>query len=167
MLNKLFASKSKKNTTSVMAPVDGEVIQLADVPDPVFSEKMMGDGIAIKPVSGTVVSPVKGTIVQVFPTNHAIGIQTEGGAEVLIHIGLDTVDLEGEGFKSFTGQGSKVNIGDKLITFDVELVKRKATSEIIPVIITNTDQMKEVSPTKQETVTASNDELIKLEIKGD
>ncbi|TFJ91407.1 PTS sugar transporter subunit IIA [Lentibacillus salicampi] len=165
MLNKLFTNKSKKNTISVMAPVDGEVIPLTEVPDPVFSEKNMGDGVAIKPTGGTVVSPVKGTIIQLFSTNHAIGIQTENGAEILIHIGLDTVELEGEGFSSYVEQGSRVNVGDKLITFDVELVKRKATSEIIPVIITNTDQMKEISPTGQDTVTASQDVLMKLEIE--
>ncbi|MFP3490142.1 PTS glucose transporter subunit IIA, partial [Staphylococcus sp. SIMBA_130] len=85
------------------------------VPDPVFSEKMMGDGVAIKPTNGEVVSPVIGEIIQVFPTKHAVGIRAENGAEIFIHIGLETVSLDGEGFTSYVGEGDQVKQGDKLI----------------------------------------------------
>src|SRR5699024_6981164 len=90
-------------------PVDGKLVSLEEVPDPVFSEKMMGDGIAVRPTSDEVLSPCDGKIVQVFPTKHAVGIQTANGADVLIHVGLETVELNGEGFTSFVDEGDQVN----------------------------------------------------------
>nr|WP_273702717.1 PTS glucose transporter subunit IIA [Thermoanaerobacter sp. A7A] len=103
-----------------------------------FSQKMVGDGVALEPKEGIVYSPVNGTIIQLFPTKHALGIKTEEGLEVLIHIGMDTVEMKGNGFESFVSEGEKVKIGDKLLKFDMELVKKEhpLTS---PIIITNMD----------------------------
>jgi PTS system glucose-specific IIA component len=106
----------------------------------VFAEKMMGDGLAIEPAEGLVVSPVDGEIMQVFPTKHAIGIRAKNGAEILIHIGLETVSLNGEGFQTYISEGDKVKTGDKLVAFDMEIIKEKAKSTVTPIIITNTDQ---------------------------
>ncbi|MCA0971146.1 PTS glucose transporter subunit IIA [Halobacillus litoralis] len=141
MLEKLFGKKSVEET--LVAPVNGKVVSLDEVDDPVFSQRMMGDGVAIEPADGKVVSPVSGEVVQLFPTNHAVGIKTKSGVEVLVHIGLETVSMEGEGFEGHIKQGDKVNAGDHLITFDPELVKEKAKSTITPVIITNYDDVVE------------------------
>jgi sugar PTS system EIIA component len=137
LFKKLFGKKNKQTEEVFVAPLNGKVIELEHVPDPTFSQKMMGDGIAIEPVEGKVVSPVKGEVVSIFPTKHAIGIKTELGVEILIHVGIDTVNMNGEGFEGHVKVGDKVNPGDLLLTFDLELVKEKAASTVTPVIITN------------------------------
>ncbi len=141
MFKKLFGKKEEVKSVDILAPLSGAAVSLETVPDPVFAEKMMGDGIAIEPTEGVVVSPVKGEVLQVFPTKHAIGLKAENGAEILIHIGLETVSMNGEGFEAHVSEGSKVEVGDQLVTFDMNLVKEKAKSTITPVIITNTDQV--------------------------
>ncbi len=140
MLKKLFGKKEVIKTVELYAPLTGTAVTLEKVPDPVFSEKMMGDGLAIEPSEGLAVSPVDGEIIQVFPTKHAIGIRAKNGAEILIHIGLETVSLNGEGFETFVKEGDKVKVGDKLVSFDLDIIKSKAKSTITPIIITNTDQ---------------------------
>ncbi|MBU9720144.1 MULTISPECIES: PTS sugar transporter subunit IIA [Bacillaceae] len=141
MLKRLFGKKEVELEEVVVAPLTGTVKQLSDVPDPVFSQKMMGDGIAIEPSEGNVVSPVDGEIIQFFPTRHAIGIRSKAGVEILIHVGLDTVNMKGEGFTGHVKEGDKVKVGDKLITFDLDLIQEKATSTITPIIITNGDSV--------------------------
>lgn len=121
----------------IHAPLTGEIKSITDVPDPVFSQKMMGDGFAIEPTEGIVESPVDGEIVQVFHTKHAVGIKSNEGVEVLIHVGLETVSLKGEGFEAHVSEGQKVNKGDKLLTFDLNYIKENAKSTITPVVITN------------------------------
>ena len=115
MLKKLFGKKEKDpviKTVAVYSPITGTLALLEDVPDPVFSQKMMGDGVAVTPEIGIAVSPVDGEILQLFPTKHAIGIKAENGAEILIHIGLETVGMNGEGFTAFIKAGDKVKKGD-------------------------------------------------------
>ncbi|MBE4907316.1 PTS glucose transporter subunit IIA [Bacillus luteolus] len=141
MLKKLFGKSSEPVVEHITSPINGRVLDITEVPDPVFSQKMMGEGIAIEPADGQVVSPVDGEIVQVFPTKHAVGIKTKSGLEILIHIGLETVTLNGEGFESFVQAGDKVVRGDKLIAFDLNIIKEKAASTITPMIITNTDEV--------------------------
>jgi sugar PTS system EIIA component len=141
VFKKLFGKKEESiKTIQLMSPIQGTAVDLSTVPDPVFSEKMMGDGLAIQPDEGVVVSPVDGEIMQVFPTKHAVGIRAKNGAEILIHIGLETVSLKGEGFETHVKQGDSVKTGDKLVTFDLEVIREKAKSTITPIIITNTDQ---------------------------
>ncbi|WHX26465.1 PTS glucose transporter subunit IIA [Virgibacillus halodenitrificans] len=160
MFKKLF-SKSENNTKlSLIAPLDGEVLSLEEVPDPVFAEKMMGDGMAIKPSSSTVHSPIQGKVMQVFPTKHAIGLQAENGAEILIHIGLETVNLKGEGFEVFVKEGDSVKVGDKLVQFDMQIIEQKAASTITPIIITNTADMGEIKKTEKKQVVAGQDEVM-------
>ncbi|WP_449620987.1 PTS sugar transporter subunit IIA [Robertmurraya sp. Marseille-Q9965] len=162
MLSKLFGKKNNKVT--IFSPVDGEIVPLSEVPDPVFAEKMMGDGVAIKPSNGTVVSPIEGKVVQVFPTKHAVGLETKSGVEILIHIGLETVGMGGEGFEAHVEAGATVKPGDKLITFDQALVNEKAKSDVIPVIITNTDQMKTIEKVGTQSVRAGQDEVLSIEV---
>lgn len=159
MLKGLFGKKESE--VIVTAPVEGRLIELSDVPDPVFSQKMMGDGFAIEPSEGLVVAPVDGEIQSVFPTKHAVGIKTKSGVEILIHIGLETVSLNGEGFEAFVTAGDKVKRGDKLIAFDLGIISEKAKSTVTPIIITNMDEVVENlhKHSSGETVAAGKDIL--------
>lgn len=131
-----FLKRNRKEEFSIVAPVSGKLIRLEDVNDPVFSQKMMGDGFAIQPINNIVVAPLSGTIVALPKTKHAIGIKTKDGIEILIHIGLDTVDLNGEGFKSFVNEGDKIKQGNKLVEFDANFMKQKNIDTTIMIIFT-------------------------------
>jgi len=135
----------KKKTVDLMMPIAGEVIKLEVVPDPAFSQKMLGDGFAIKPSGGKVYSPVRGKIVQRFPTNHALGIESEEGLEILIHFGINTVELKGEGFKNHVDVGDVVKAGDLILTVDIDYIKSQEKSLITPIIFTKKDQLKKLS----------------------
>ncbi|SDC01951.1 PTS system, glucose-specific IIA component [Melghirimyces thermohalophilus] len=136
----------------IAAPIKGKVVSLNEVPDPVFSDKMMGDGVAIQPEEGMVYAPVDGEIAQMFHTGHAVGIRTKEGVEVLIHIGLETVSLEGEGFTTKVEQGDRVKTGQPLIQFSLDTVKEKAKSTITPVVVTNMDLVDSLAPKLSEQV---------------
>ena len=123
----------------ICAPLSGELVDLEDVPDPTFARKIMGEGIAIAPAEGTVVAPVDGEVVNLMDTKHAVGLETESGVEVLIHVGLDTVQMDGEGFEAFVEVGDQVEAGDKLLEADLDLVEEEATDTITPMVVTNTD----------------------------
>lgn len=165
MFKKLFGKKEEVKNETVIAPITGEVKQLEEVPDPVFAEKMMGEGIAIDPTEGMVVAPFDGEIVQLFPTNHAVGLKTPSGLEILIHVGLETVALDGEGFEAFVKQGDQVKKGDKLVAFDIDIIKEKASSTITPIIMTNGDAIESFELTSESTVTAGESHLIELKMK--
>jgi PTS system N-acetylglucosamine-specific IIC component len=122
-------------------PIEGEIIPLEEVPDQIFSQKMMGDGFGIIPSSGSVVSPVDGSITGVFPTKHAIGIKSDQGYEILIHIGLDTVHLKGEGFTVLVEEGVRVTKGQEILKFDLDFIKKSAPSTVTPVIFTNLSKL--------------------------
>ena len=114
-----------------------KVLPISEVPDPVFAEKMMGEGFAIDPTSDVIVSPISGTLVQVADTLHAYGIQSDSGVEVLVHVGLDTVNLQGKGFEAKVKIGDAVKKGDPLVKIDREYLIANAPSIVIPVIVTN------------------------------
>nr|WP_132040777.1 PTS glucose transporter subunit IIA [Caldanaerobacter subterraneus] len=135
-----------KQTTKrllIKSPVDGEVIEIINVPDEVFAQKLIGDGVAVIPEADIFVSPVDGIVTAVFPTKHAIGIRTKEGIEVMIHVGIDTVKLNGEGFDVFVSEGDKVKVGDKLLKVERTLIKSKAKSLVSPIVVTNMDRIKE------------------------
>ncbi|MBM7542096.1 PTS sugar transporter subunit IIA [Amphibacillus cookii] len=136
MFKKLFGKEEKVDKEVLVSPITGEAVDITEVPDPTFSEKMMGDGLAFKPTDGKIVAPISGEIVNLFPTLHAVGIKSKAGVEYLIHIGLDTVMLDGEGFTAHIQQGDKVNAGDPLITVDLDFVQEKAKT-ITPLVITS------------------------------
>lgn len=131
------AETSLMEHVDILAPITGNVIELKDVQDGAFSSEALGKGAAILPEQGVVVSPVDGVITTLFPTKHAIGITSADGVEVLIHVGLDTVQLNGEGFTAFIKQGDSVVQGQELLHFDMELMKEKGYCMETPVIITN------------------------------
>lgn len=124
------------DTKDIFSPIKGEAVSLEEVPDQVFSGKMMGDGLAIKPSEGIVRAPFDGEVVTDFPTKHALGLTNAGGLEVLVHIGLDTVNLKGEGFKLHVSTGDTFNKGDVLMEFDLDYIREHAKSAITPIIIT-------------------------------
>lgn len=128
---------TKQNDNTFVAPIDGKILSITEVPDEVFSQKMMGDGFAIEPENGEVVSPVNGTITTLFPTKHAIGITADNGREILVHFGIDTVNLQGEGIEALVKQGDKVKAGQQLLKVDLSSIKGKVPSVITPIIFTN------------------------------
>ncbi|WP_428908858.1 PTS sugar transporter subunit IIA [Niallia sp. Krafla_26] len=134
-------NQPNKNTSQsgpdFVMPIDGEIIPITDIEDPVFSQKMMGDGFGIIPENGSVVSPVDGEIVNVFQTKHAIGIKSNQGSEILIHVGLDTVNLKGKGFTVLVTDGDKVSKGQEILKFDLEFIKENAPSSVVPVVFTD------------------------------
>ncbi|WP_326716714.1 beta-glucoside-specific PTS transporter subunit IIABC [Vagococcus jeotgali] len=122
---------------TLTSPVEGHVLPLSKAEDKAFAEGVMGEGVVIEPTKGEVVAPFNGTVMTLFPTKHAIGLISDDGLELLIHIGLDTVQLDGKGFKSFVKQGDKVTKGEKLVTFDIDLIKDAGYSVQTPIIVTN------------------------------
>lgn len=128
--------KGKKEELNFVLPIKGEVISITDIPDPVFAGKMMGDGFGIIPANGEVYSPVNGEIASIFPTLHALGIKVDDDTEILIHFGLDTVNLKGEGFEAFVKQGDQVKAGDLLLKVDIDAIADKVPSLATPIIFT-------------------------------
>lgn len=133
----------------LLIPLQGEIIAIEDVPDDVFAMKMMGEGFAIKPVNGSVVSPVDGTIETVFPTKHAVVIKSNAGREILIHIGLDTVGLKGEGLNALVKEGDVVKVGQTLVEADLKFIAENAKSTITPIIFTNLSKDEVIEIDKQ------------------
>lgn len=127
---------------SLTAPITGWLTSLRDVPDPVFSEEMMGIGFAVDPTEGTVVAPCAGEVLLVAPTKHSVTLRTDEGAELLIHIGLETVALQGRGFEAHVSDGGRVAAGDRLITFDPDIVGLEAKSLVTPILLTNPGQFR-------------------------
>jgi PTS system beta-glucosides-specific IIC component len=146
---------------TVAAPVKGQVVQLADVKDEVFSSEAMGKGVAIEPAEGKVYAPADGEISTFFPTGHAIGITTDSGVEILIHVGMDTVEMNGDGFTPKKKQGDRVKKGDLMLEFDIAKIKAAGHPVTTPVIITNTDDYADVLPTDAASVVPG-DKLIEL-----
>jgi len=131
--------KAKKET--ILSPADGDIIQLEEVPDEVFSQKMAGEGIAIMPRSNTFVAPVAGTVTKIFSTNHAFSIKTKSGLEVMVHIGLDTVALNGEGFKQLAKEGDSVSIGKPIISADLEFIASKGKNIVTPIVLNHEKEL--------------------------
>ena len=137
-LKKLFGEEQKKK--EILAPVSGHVIPLKEVADPTFSQELLGKGVAIVPTEGKIVAPASGEVVVMFETKHAVSIKVDNGAELIVHIGLDTVNLKGKYFESHVKQGERVKAGDVLVTVDLEKVKAEGFDVTTPVIICNTPE---------------------------
>ncbi|MFS0925169.1 beta-glucoside-specific PTS transporter subunit IIABC [Enterococcus durans] len=144
---------------NLKSPLSGKVLPLSEVPDKVFSSGAMGKGIAIEPENGDLLAPADGVITTIFPTGHAVGITTTDGIELLMHIGMDTVELEGKGFEVFVKQGDTVHTGDLLVHFDIDTIKKAGYSVITPIVVTNTDHFADVLEFDQEEIIASEDFL--------
>lgn len=145
-----------------VSPIQGEIKPITEVPDAVFSGKMMGDGFAILPTDGTIVSPVDGKIVNLFPTKHAIGILSNAGREILIHVGIDTVNLKGEGFEALVAQDDQVSKGQPILKVDLDAIKDKVPSIITPVVFTNLAENEKVVLNKQGNVASKEEDIISI-----
>lgn len=156
-------SVDTESSEVIMSPLKGEVLPLSQVNDPAFAEGILGEGLAVIPTEGKLYAPVSGTVNVMFRTKHAVGLKSEYGAEILIHIGLDTVKLEGEHFVSHVNQGDVVKVGDLLVTFDIEAIKKSGYDIITPVLVTNMNSYSEIILTDKKEV-VSNQNLIELRV---
>jgi glucose-specific phosphotransferase system IIBC component len=144
------------------SPLKGEIKPITEVPDQVFAGKMMGDGFAIVPAEGMIVSPVNGKIVNLFPTKHAIGILSDTGREILIHVGIDTVNLKGQGFETLVSEDDIIEQGQPLLKVDLDYIKEHATSTITPIVFTNLAEGEKVVINKQGQVELKQEGIIKI-----
>lgn len=157
----IISDELKDDSTKIVCPMKGVAVALSEVPDATFAEEMLGKGIAIKPEENEVFSPVNGKVASIFPSRHAIGIESEDGVEILIHIGLDTVQLDGKYFEAMVSDGQTVKKGDLLIKCDLESIQNAGYQTITPVIITNTDDYAEILPLQFGKI-ESGDDLIQI-----
>ena len=153
LFDKLFGKKEEINPNHVYAPMAGEAVAITEVPDPTFSSGMMGNGIAIQPTDGKVCSPVNGTVDTMFETGHAVSLISESGIEILIHVGLETVGLNGKPFQVKVQNGQKVKKGDILMIADLEAIQAAGLPTITPVLICNTDDYTTFNTTTGKAVT--------------
>ncbi len=158
----MFGLFKKKGGVKIVSPMTGAIKELSEVPDPVFADKLLGDGVGILPTDGRVVAPCDGKIVQIFPTNHAVGMETNEGLELLIHVGIDTVELNGEGFTRLAEVGSEVTAGTPLLEVDLKLIAEKGKSLVTPCIITNMDKVDSISFNSGDVEAGSEIMTIKL-----
>jgi PTS system glucose-specific IIA component len=145
----------------IIAPLDGTVIELEKVPDEVFAQKMVGDGVAIDPSGSLAVAPVAGTLVKLFPGGHAFGIATPEGVELIVHIGLDTIELNGKGFTNIATEGQQVKVGTPIVRFERPVIEQQGKVILSPVVSSGSGQIVERTHGK---VRAGRDVLFVLEI---
>ena len=153
LFDKLFGKKEEINPNHVYAPLAGEAVAISEVPDPTFSSGAMGNGFAIKPTDGKVCSPVNGTVDMMFDTGHAVTLVSDNGIEILIHVGLETVGLEGKPFQVKVQNGQKVKKGDILMIADLAVIEAAGLPTITPVLICNTDDYTTFNTTTGKAVT--------------
>lgn len=154
-----------KKTLSFVAPVSGKVIDLSQVPDDAFAQRLVGDGAAIDASGEIVVAPVDGKLEMIFRTNHAFGIKTSNGIEVLVHIGIDTVDMDGKGFERLTQEGSYVKAGQPVIKIDKSFIEASGKKLITPVLITNTESICNLKCFYKDIVEAGKDKILTYKLK--
>jgi PTS system, glucose subfamily, IIA component len=155
---------SRKKIDEFVSPANGELIHLDKVSDPVFSQKLMGDGFAVTPSDNEIVAPIGGVVGTVFPTKHALMITSDHGLEVMLHLGIDTVELDGKPFETFVKENDNVTAGQKLATMDLEQVKAAGKDIPIMTIVTNSDAVKEMSDFDEKSVSAG-DPALKVTVK--
>ena len=153
LFSKLFGGKAEAiNPNHIYAPMAGEAVAITEVPDPTFAEGLLGNGIAIKPTSGKVCAPFNGTVETMFDTGHAVALTSESGVELLIHVGLETVGLNGAPFQVKVKNGQKVKKGDILMIADLDAIQAAGLPTITPVVVCNTDDYPTLNTTIGKTV---------------
>ena len=158
---KIFQNLFSKGDAAVGAPVAGSLVSIKEVSDPTFGEEIIGKGVAIIPTSNQICAPIDGKVATVFPTGHAVAVVGSDGTEILIHVGLDTVNLNGEHFTIHVEADQEVKAGDLLLEADLEQIKAAGYDIITPVVICNTDDFAEILPESPKTVSPG-DDIIKL-----
>jgi len=150
----------KRKPRVIHAPIDGQLIAIENVDDEVFSQKMAGDGVAINPIGDVFTSPIDGVITKIFSTNHAFSVKSKQDLEVLVHIGLETVALKGEGFERLAQEGDEVKAGDPIIKVDLVYVKAHAKDIITPILVTDESKFNEID--KNDNVVKSGDPIMEV-----
>jgi PTS system glucose-specific IIA component len=150
----------KRKVRDVYAPVDGQIVAIESVDDEVFSQKMVGDGVAVMPISNTFTAPIDGIVSKIFSTNHAYSIINDKDLEVMVHIGLETVALEGRGFTRIASEGDRVKVGDVIIEADLAYIKEHAKDTITPIIISDESEYKEIL--KEFNVVKTSDKIMEV-----
>ena len=150
---------NRKKKEEFISPMKGKLLSMEQVPDPAFAQKIMGDGVAIELTGKEVVAPFSGTVAAAFPTGHAFGIRTGDGMEILLHIGIDTVNLEGRGFEVAVRAGDTVKQGDLVVKVDTDYIKSQGKSVVSPIIFTSGEQVKQL---KTGMVDAGEEHIIKI-----
>ncbi len=151
--SKLFGKSEEKSGNGIYAPVAGQAVPVSEVPDPTFSSGMLGNGVAIIPTEGKVYAPCNATVDMMFTTGHAVSLVADSGAEILIHVGLETVGLEGKCFTVHVQNGQKVKKGDLMIEVDLEGIKAAGLNTITPVLVCNSDDFGTFNTTVGKAVT--------------
>ena len=157
--------KDKGNHLSILAPLEGELISVKEVEDPTFSEEMLGQGVAIRPSMGRAVSPVKGVVTQMFETGHAVSLTSDEGVEVLIHVGLDTIRLQGACYTVHAREGDAVKPGDLLIAFDLTGISEAGFDTVTPVVICNSHEFEDFWAVQTGKMVREGEEIIRLRKK--
>jgi len=150
----------KRKVRVVKSPVDGQIVALESVDDEVFSQKMAGDGVAIIPVSNIFTAPIDGVVSKIFSTNHAFSIKSSKDLEVMVHIGLDTVALEGKGFERLVNEGAAVKAGDEIIRVDLQYIREHAKDIVTPIIISDDSDVKDIE--KKYNIVKSQDVIMEV-----
>ena len=150
----------KRKVREVFSPVDGQIVTLESVDDEVFSQKMVGDGVAVMPVTNQFTAPIDGVVTKIFSTNHAYSIKSDKDLEVMVHIGLETVALNGEGFTRIAKEGDAVKVGDVIIEADLAYIKEHAKDIITPIIISDESDVKEIE--KKYAIIKEGDKIMEV-----
>ena len=151
----------KRKQREVFSPIDGQVVDITEVDDEVFSQKMVGDGVAIKPVGDTFCAPIDGVISKIFSTNHAFSVKSDKDLEVMVHIGLETVALDGKGFERLVQEGDHVSVGDPVIRADLNYIAEHAKDTITPVIVSDESDVKQIE--KQLRIVKCGDVIMEVQ----
>jgi PTS system glucose-specific IIA component len=160
----MFMFNFFKKSLIIIAPISGNTMDLSEVPDPVFAQKMAGDGVAINSTGDTVVAPCDGTISLIMDSGHAFAITTSNGIELLVHVGLETVTLNGEGFEVLQSVNTKVTAGTPILKLDRAFIESKGISLITPVLIANPDKLKELTPIINKEVSYGEDVVMECKL---
>ena len=156
--------KKEKTIVTIYSPMNGKVIELKEVPDEAFAQKMVGDGCAIEPDKGVICSPIDGQLMNIFPTNHAIIFETIDGLEMIIHFGIDTVKLDGKGFQKLREPGP-IKIGDEIIKYDLDDIKDGVPSTRSPIIINNMEKVEKIEVLSLGKVIKIGEPIMKITLK--
>ena len=156
--------KKEKTVVTIYSPMNGKVIELKEVPDEAFAQKMVGDGCAIEPDKGVICSPIDGQLMNIFPTNHAIIFETVDGLEMIVHFGIDTVKLDGKGFQKLREPGP-IKIGDEIVKYDLDDIKDGVPSTRSPIIINNMEKVEKIEVLSLGKIVKIGEPIMKVTLK--
>ena len=156
--------KKEKTIVTIYSPINGKVIELKEVPDEAFAQKMVGDGCALEPDKGSICSPIEGQLMNIFPTNHAIIFETIDGLEMIVHFGIDTVKLEGKGFQKLREPGP-IKVGDEIVKYNLDEIKDNVPSTRSPIIINNMEKVEKIEVLSLGKIVKIGEPIMKVTLK--